>query len=201
MQLALNKAFREVASPAYIFSAQAFAARAKMVKEAFGEGTAICFSIKANPFLLSVLPDEFSKIEVCSPGELEICETLNVPGKMIIYSGVNKGADDIEEAIRYGAGVLTAESLHHMELIQAVSEKLNLVTDVLPRLNSDMLLSSSRSLYSGRYFSKESSLTNASRYVNTVLPSILPGSSMRRCPGSVNMDMTFFLRVASSSDR
>ena len=62
MQNALEQAFREVVSPAYIFSAQAFAARAKMVKEAFGKNTDICYSIKANPFLLAVLPDVFSKI-------------------------------------------------------------------------------------------------------------------------------------------
>ena len=70
MRVTPEQAFREAASPAYIFSERAFAARAGMVKETLGNDTDICYSIKANPFLLAVLPDVFSKIEVCSPGEL-----------------------------------------------------------------------------------------------------------------------------------
>ena len=62
MDKALERAFREVASPAYIFSAQAFKARSEMVKETLGNDTDICYSIKANPFLLIVLPDVFSII-------------------------------------------------------------------------------------------------------------------------------------------
>ena len=99
MHEALMQAFREVASPAYVFSAQAFDARAKMVKDAFGKDTDICYSIKANPFLLAVLPEVFSKIEVCSPGELEICKALHIDPSMIIFSGVNKSLDEVRKAM------------------------------------------------------------------------------------------------------
>lgn len=137
MQLALNKAFREVASPAYIFSAQAFAARAKMVKEAFGEGTAICFSIKANPFLLSVLPDEFSKIEVCSPGELEICKALHIDPARIIFSGVNKSQAEVDTAIDYGVRILTAESENHLRYISRSASERGVAAEVLLRLSCE----------------------------------------------------------------
>ena len=104
----LRQAAREVSSPAYIFSAGSFAGRAGMVKEAFGEDTDICYSIKANPFLLAVLPEEFSKIEVCSPGELEICKALKIDPLKIIFSGVNKSQAEVETAVDYGVRILTA---------------------------------------------------------------------------------------------
>ena len=70
----LMNTFAEVNSPAYVFDEQGFIDRMQLVKESFGETIDICYSIKANPFLLAVLPDGFSNIEVCSPGELEICK-------------------------------------------------------------------------------------------------------------------------------
>lgn len=123
-------------SPSYVFSEEEFIARAQMVKEAFGENVGLCFSIKANPFLLSVLPEMFSKIEVCSPGELEICKKLGMPPEMIIFSGVNKSLDEVREAVRYGAGVLTIESRQHFEWIVTAAEEAGITVDVLIRLTA-----------------------------------------------------------------
>ena len=86
----LEEAARRFGTPCYVISGDDFARRANAVKEAFGENTGLCYSIKANPFLLKYLPDAFSYIEVCSPGELSICEELSVPMSKVIFSGVNK---------------------------------------------------------------------------------------------------------------
>ena len=55
---------RAVTTPGYVFDMDAFCRRAEQVKQAFGEKTGMCFSIKANPFLLAALPAVFDKIEV-----------------------------------------------------------------------------------------------------------------------------------------
>ncbi|MBQ7447114.1 MAG: alanine racemase [Eubacterium sp.] len=123
-------------SPSYVFSESKFKERASLVKEAFGEKADLCFSIKANPFLLSVLPDTFAKIEVCSPGELEICKALSMDPDMIIFSGVNKSLDEVREAIRYGAGVLTIESIQHFEWITQAAKEASKTVDVLIRLTA-----------------------------------------------------------------
>ncbi len=123
-------------SPSYVFSEKKFAERAALVKEAFGEHVDLCFSIKANPFLLSVLPSAFSKIEVCSPGELEICKALSMPPEMIIFSGVNKSLDEVREAVRYGAGVLTIESMQHFAWITQAAKEAGKTVDVLIRLTA-----------------------------------------------------------------
>lgn len=117
---ALQEIAASFATPAFIFDADEFGKRARNVKSAIG-GAALCYSIKANPFLLACLPEEIDRVEVCSPGELAICRRVGVDPSTVVYSGVNKGSGDIAEAIEYGAELLTAESLRQLELINAAA--------------------------------------------------------------------------------
>ena len=111
-------------TPYYVFDTDEFAKRAAMIRAALdckgGRRIPLCFSIKANPFLLHRLPEGLDHVEVCSPGELEICIALGVKPESIIYSGVMKEKCDIERAVSYGAGILTCESIKHAALISEV---------------------------------------------------------------------------------
>ena len=107
----------QLPTPSYIFDMDEFEKRAALVRDYFGEKTGLCFSIKANPFLLGRLPAVFDKIEVCSPGELTVCEKTGVDMKKIIFSGVNKTQKDVSRAAADGVGTFTAESRLHMQLI------------------------------------------------------------------------------------
>lgn len=111
-------------TPYYVFDTDEFAKRAAMIRAALdckgGRRIQLCFSIKANPFLLHRLPEGLDHVEVCSPGELEICIALGVKPESIIYSGVMKEKCDIERAVSYGAGILTCESIRHAALISEV---------------------------------------------------------------------------------
>lgn len=117
---ALQDIAASFATPAFIFDADEFGRRAKNIKSAIG-GASLCYSIKANPFLLACLPEEIDRVEVCSPGELAICRRVGVDPSTVVYSGVNKGSEDIAEAIEYGAELLTAESLRQLGLINAAA--------------------------------------------------------------------------------
>lgn len=103
--------------PCYVFDTDEFEARAAMVRRYFGDGIGMCFSIKANPFLLRYLPDAFDRIEVCSPGELTICEKVGADMAKVIFSGLNKTYDDVERAADDCVGTFTAESRLHLRLI------------------------------------------------------------------------------------
>lgn len=111
-------------TPYYVFDTDEFAKRAAMIRAALdckgGRRIPLCFSIKANPFLLHRLPEGLDHVEVCSPGELEICIALGVKSESIIYSGVMKEKCDIKRAVSYGAGILTCESIRHATLISEV---------------------------------------------------------------------------------
>ena len=104
-------------TPCYVFDESLFRKRVRAVSKLLGDEIGLCYSIKANPFLLQMLPEEFSRIEVCSPGELAICERLGLDMKKVVYSGVNKSAGEIKRALDDGAGFLTAESRDHYEAI------------------------------------------------------------------------------------
>lgn len=124
-------------TPYYLFRSEDFYKRLKLIKNALPE-TELTFSIKANPFLLNVLPgnDLIKHVEVCSPGELEICRERGIEGGRIIYSGVMKEETDVHEAVSYGAAFVTAESKRHFELISDEAGKSGKEVNVLLRLTS-----------------------------------------------------------------
>lgn len=125
-----------MSSPAFIFDEEVFANRVRHVKEALGEAIPLSYSIKANPFLLEILPKEIDKVEVCSPGELTICQKLGINPEKIIYSGVMKERTDITRAIEYGVGIMTAESILHARLENEVAKEKGCVKKVILRLTS-----------------------------------------------------------------
>ena len=127
---------QQVATPGYVFDTDLFRDRTKLVRRTFGEKVGLCFSIKANPFLLKYLPEEFDKIEVCSPGELSVCERIGADLRKIIFSGVNKTKKDVERAIDDGVDVLTAESRLHLDLIHEAAAERGKTVSVLLRLTA-----------------------------------------------------------------
>ncbi len=123
-------------TPSYVFDLETLKERVQQIRCITKNQYQLCYSIKANPFLIPTMVELVDKLEVCSPGELSICKELNVPGEMIIYSGVNKEEADIHAAITYNVGVITVESKKHMRLISTEAVKQNKVVSVLLRLNA-----------------------------------------------------------------
>lgn len=124
-----------ISTPAYYFDTDVFEKRIDFVKGELPD-IPLTFSIKANPFLLSRLPQNLRHVEVCSPGELKICKFYGIPGSRIIYSGVNKEIEDVTEAIEYGVDIATAESILHVELEQEAAYKAGKQQKVILRLTS-----------------------------------------------------------------
>lgn len=126
----------EYGTPAFVFDVREFWQRLDKIADIFGEDVRLCFAMKANPFLAAATADHGERLEVCSPGELAICEDVGISANQIVYSGVNKQASDISRAIAYRVGVLTAESKLHVELIEQCAQRANTKVDVLLRLNA-----------------------------------------------------------------
>lgn len=122
-------------TPAYFFDVDVFEERVRQVRAVLGEQIPLTYSIKANPFLLHCLPDAIAHVEVCSPGELTICQKMGIPAERIIYSGVMKEETDIRRAMEYGVDIFTAESLRHLELENALADACGKIKVIL-RLTS-----------------------------------------------------------------
>lgn len=145
----LQKVANEYGTPAFVFDFEEVRKRAESIKEIMNAAAKspikLCFSIKANPFLIPALINTVDYFEVCSPGELAICKDYHVPSGKIIYSGVHKETEDIREAICYEpdycggflpVALITAESLRHYEMIKQVATSEQVVVKILLRLSS-----------------------------------------------------------------
>lgn len=113
----------KIQTPCYVYDLDCFYQRVRQVKKVLGEDIPLTFSIKANPFLTGEVPEEICHVEVCSPGELDICKRVGQDPTRIIYSGVMKENEDIREAIEYGVDILTAESIKHVRMIEEEAER------------------------------------------------------------------------------
>ena len=123
-------------TPSFVFDESALACRMREIKRIVGESVHLCYSIKANPFLIPAMQNLVELLEVCSPGELEICEDLRVDPTTILFSGVNKTLADIEYAMDAGVIHFTAESPLHIRLLQQAAANRSQVYPVLLRLTA-----------------------------------------------------------------
>lgn len=123
-------------TPTFLFDELALAERMREIKAIVGENVHLCYSIKANPFLLPAMSRLTETLEVCSPGEMQICKDSGVAPEAILVSGVNKTLDDILDALDYGVRTFTAESPLHVALLDEASRLRGVTLHVLPRLTA-----------------------------------------------------------------
>ncbi|MBP3657062.1 MAG: alanine racemase [Clostridia bacterium] len=132
----LGRIAAQYGTPTFVFDEDALAARMRAVKEIVGESVHLCYSIKANPFLIPAMQQLTELLEVCSPGELIICEDLHVDPATILFSGVNKTREDILRAIDVGVRRFTAESPLHVRLLNECALERGVVLHTLLRLTA-----------------------------------------------------------------
>ena len=131
----LLRAYENYGSPAYLFDADALQDRVRQIRALSG-GAKLCFAVKANPFLVRHMADLVDRIEVCSPGELEICIRQKLDADKLLISGVNKTEDFIRRAMDCGVRHFTAESPRHMRLLDRLSRERETPLLVYPRLET-----------------------------------------------------------------
>lgn len=124
-------------TPSYVFDTDVLCERVDKIQQILGCNVTVCYAMKANPFLISVLDRKLDKFEVCSPGEFAICEKEGISRDKIVLSGVNKEKKDILYTMKTGAvGIYTVESLNQLELINACAVECGIKIKVLIRVTS-----------------------------------------------------------------
>lgn len=113
--------YQDKTAPCYVFDCDMLKKRIEEIQSILPENATLCYAIKANPFLVPALKDSDILFEVCSPGELSICETCALSPEKIVFSGVCKTKEDIERAYKLDVHTITLESpLHCTYLIDTV---------------------------------------------------------------------------------
>ena len=125
-----------IKTPCYVADIVSLDSHIDRMLEITGDSVELVYAMKANPFLTGHMDKRVHRIEVCSPGELEICKAYSIPGKDIIFSGVNKTAENIADAMVYGVDVITLESVKHFHLVKDYCRKNDAGVRVLIRLSS-----------------------------------------------------------------
>ena len=122
----------------YLFEIGELKRRIGYLREHLPEGTAICYAVKANPFLIREISGAVDRLEICSPGEARICSTLGVPTRKMVISGVYKTPEVMEHMALDNSfhGVFTVESIRQYELLRGLAEQYGRQFPVLLRLTN-----------------------------------------------------------------
>ena len=122
----------------YLFEIGELKRRIGYLREHLPEGTAICYAVKANPFLIREISGAVDRLEICSPGEARICSMLGVPTRKMVISGVYKTPEVMEHMALDNSfhGVFTVESIRQYELLCGLAVKYGRRFSVLLRLTN-----------------------------------------------------------------
>lgn len=136
-QNVLKDFLKKDVTPAYIFDTDMICRRVQQIRDCLGGKAAVCYAMKANPFLVKPVEGVIDKFEVCSPGEFRICERTGVDIGKVVLSGVYKNPADIARTVETYADKITytVESYTQFQLLKECSEKLGKKIPILIRLN------------------------------------------------------------------
>ena len=123
-------------TPCFLYDLEEAERQLQRVRDAVPHEVELCYAIKANSFLASFFAERLDRVEVCSPGELEICKKQGIAPEKIVFSGVNKEPVGTAAAVEYGAGILTIESLKHARLIEDAAAAKGVKVSAIVRLAS-----------------------------------------------------------------
>lgn len=125
-------------TPMFVFDTGVLKNRVLHLKESLPANISLCYAVKANTFIMKELDNIIDRFEVCSPGELSICQKLNMPAEKIIFSGVYKTPSVIEDLMKnkVPVGIYSIESMNQYRLLAEAAEKAGIRINVMPRLTS-----------------------------------------------------------------
>lgn len=125
-------------TPFYLFDLDRLRARIGFIKKHLPENIKLCYAVKANPFIAEAVCSDVDKLELCSPGEFEICRRLKLPPEKFVISGVYKDRVLINRLVcqKHTPGLFTAESAAQLNLLSEAAASAKKRISVLLRLTS-----------------------------------------------------------------
>ena len=133
---------RKVDTPFYLYSHKTLIDHYMKLRVAFRSiRPLICFSVKSNSNLaiLRALVKKGAGLDIVSGGELYRAKLSGVDPKKVVYAGVGKKPNEIEEAVRFGILLFNVESEEELAAIQAIARRLKRRVGVAIRINPDVM--------------------------------------------------------------
>ena len=124
-------------TPLYVFDEEEIENQIKKLKQQSAKSYGLCFAVKANPFIVEMLNPYVDRFEACSPGEYQILLDKKISTTKIVYSGVNKRFEDMEDIIsKKFDGIITVESKQQWKNMVLLASKYQHRPNVIVRLSS-----------------------------------------------------------------
>ncbi|MBX2853082.1 MAG: diaminopimelate decarboxylase [Phycisphaeraceae bacterium] len=137
----ISEIVESVGTPAYIYSKQTFLDHFQAISQAFSElDPIVCYSIKScgNLHIVKLLASQGSGMDVVSGGEVFRAQQSGVDMSKVVYAGVGKTDEEIEQAIRAEIGWFNIESEAEFENIAAIAARLGKEAHGALRINPDV---------------------------------------------------------------
>jgi diaminopimelate decarboxylase len=131
----------EVGTPVYVYSARAIRDAYSAIDAAFaGYPHAIHYALKANSTLAiaRLLKSLGSRADANSGGEIAVARRAGFAPSDIVFTGVGKTREELEQAIASDVGTINAESAGELDRIAAVARAQGRVARVALRVNPDI---------------------------------------------------------------
>ena len=134
--MALRDIVEKYKTPLYLYDLKELKARTELVRESL-PGISVCYAMKAAPVIAPYMSKYADRLEVCSPGEYEICIRNGVAPEKLLVSGVNKTEESISRILSLGgaAGHFTIESEKHFKILESLASE-NVQPSCYVRLSS-----------------------------------------------------------------
>lgn len=140
--VSISRIAASVGTPFYLYSYNTLLDHYNKLRDAFRPvRPLICFSVKSNSNLavLRALVKNGAGLDIVSGGELYRARRAGADPRKIVYAGVGKRRDEIEDAIRAGILLFNVESEEELEEIQHVAASLRKRVNVALRINPDVV--------------------------------------------------------------
>ncbi len=128
-------------TPCHAYSATEIRQRIGALKTALGDLDAlVCFAVKANPNIavLQLMAQAGVGADIVSSGELRRALRAGISADRIVFSGVGKTIQEINEALVAGVARFNLESRDELECLQRLAREHHVIAHAAVRVNPDV---------------------------------------------------------------
>lgn len=139
MDTYLDRLTKENTHSFYVFDTEKLKKRIAYLRDSLPDNVALCYAVKANPFLSAEIVSDVERFEICSPGEGMICREMGILSEKMVISGVYKTPAYIESLVADSEfhGIFTVESDTQYRLLLNLAQKYERTLPILIRITND----------------------------------------------------------------
>jgi diaminopimelate decarboxylase len=128
-------------TPLYVYSAEILRERYRAIDSAFGAYPHVLhYALKANSTLAisRLLRELGSAVDANSIWEIEVARTAGFEPRQIVFTGVGKSPEELEQAVAIGVKAINVESAGELDRLEAIGARLGRTVRIAMRVNPDI---------------------------------------------------------------